>query len=148
MTLRDSVTAGEQALPAMSGGEVSSRRLALAGVAYCAVLAILWLIARFFHLRQLVEHPVSTFVSFALLFAPYWFFGFGAADWVRRALPGAGARIAAAALLTAPYFVLSLPRGEFHWSLAAGTRRISQDDDDERCALRISGHQAGWGHRL
>src|SRR5262249_48287044 len=125
MTLKDSVTAGEQALPAMSGGEVPSRRLALAGVAYCALLAIFWLIARFFQLRQLVEHPVSTFVSFALLFAPYWFFGFGAADWVRRALPAPGARIAAAALLAAPYFVLSLPRGEFHWSLAVTLLSIS-----------------------
>src|SRR5262245_40810046 len=116
MTLRDSVTAGEQALPAMSGGEISWRKLAWAGLSYCALLVIFWQIARFFHLRQLEEHPVSTFVSFALLFAPYWFFGFGAADWVRRALPGSAARIAAAALLTAPYFVLSLSRGEFHWS--------------------------------
>jgi len=125
MTLKDSVTAGEQALPAMSGGEVSSRRLALAGVSYCALLAILWLIARYFRLQPLEQHPVSTFASFALLFAPYWFFGFGAAGWVRRALPAPGTRIAAAALLTAPYFVLSLPRGEFHWSLAAALLGIS-----------------------
>src|SRR5215472_1971997 len=37
MTLKDSVTAGEQALPAMSGGEISSRKLAFAGVSYCAL---------------------------------------------------------------------------------------------------------------
>jgi membrane protease YdiL (CAAX protease family) len=98
---------------------MSSRKLAFAGVTYCALLIVFWLIARFFRLRQLEEHPVSTFLSFALIFAPYWFFGFGAAEWVRRVLPGFGARIAASALLTLPYFVLSLPRGEFHWSVAA-----------------------------
>src|SRR5262249_39087470 len=51
-------------------------------------------------------------------FAPYWFFGFGAAEGLRGVLPGAAARSAAAALLALPYFVLSVPRGEFHWPLA------------------------------
>lgn len=114
----DSVTAGEQAVSASSAGKATSRRLAFACLAYGALLAIFWLIARYFKLQALEQHPASTFASFALLFAPYWFFGFGAAGWVRRSLATPGARIAAAALLTAPYFVLSLPRGEFHWSLA------------------------------
>lgn len=96
----------------------SSRKLALGGVAYCVLLIVFWFIARLSHVRQLEEHPVSTFVSFALLFAPYWLFGFGAAGWLRAVLRRPVARVAAAALLALPYFVLSIPGGEFHWQVA------------------------------
>src|SRR5262245_51143349 len=97
MPLMDSVTAGEQALSTTSAREATPRRLAFAGLAYLVLLAIFWLIARYFRLQALEQHPFSTFTSFALLFAPYWFFGFGAAGWVRHALPAPGTRIAAAA---------------------------------------------------
>jgi uncharacterized protein len=95
-----------------------SSRLAFGGIAYCLLLIIFWFIARLSHLKQLQEHPVSTFVSFALLFAPYWLFGFGAAGWVRAALRGPVARVAAAAFLALPYLVLAIPRGEFRWQVA------------------------------
>ncbi len=126
MPLMNPVTAGEQALSRLNANDAApSRKLVFAGFAYGILLVVFWLIARHFRLQQLEQHLVSTFVSFALLFAPYWFFGFGAADWVRRILPGPAIRISAAALLSAPYFVLSLPRGEFHWSLAATLIGIS-----------------------
>src|SRR5215471_10321127 len=119
MVLMVPVTTGEQALPSVSAEGASSSKLAWAALAYVSLLVIFWWIARYFHLQQLEEHPLSTLVSFALLFAPYWFFGFGAAERVRRILRGPAERIGAAALLTIPYFVLAIPRGEFHWSLAA-----------------------------
>jgi len=95
-----------------------TQRLAPAAI-FVALLGVFWLIARFFHLRALDEYPVSTFVSFALLFAPYWFFGFGLASWLRTALPGHRSRIACAALLALPYVILTLPRGTLNWPLAA-----------------------------
>jgi uncharacterized protein len=103
---------------ARKGGDASSFRLAAGAASFCVLMAVFWFIARAFHLRQLEQHPASTFVSFALLFAPYWMFGFDAAPWLRRTLPSASSRVAASALITLPYFVLSLPRGEFHWQLA------------------------------
>lgn len=113
------MTSGEQALPIANSSQLRSRKLALAGAVFCVLLAVFWSIARFFHLQQLQEHPLSTLLSFALLFAPYWFFGFGAAGWLRGILPGAVERTGAAALLALPYPVLAIPRGEFHWPLAA-----------------------------
>jgi membrane protease YdiL (CAAX protease family) len=113
------VTTSEQALPIANSSRFPSRKLAWAGAFFCVLLAVFWGIARYFHLEQLRDHPLSTLVSFALLFAPYWFFGFGAAEWARRILPGAAERIGAAALLGLPYFVLAIPRGEFQWPLAA-----------------------------
>ena len=92
-----------------------SRKLLAGAAGYAALLAILSLIAHFFHLEALHEYPVSTFLGFAILFAPYWLFGFGLAPVLQRTLRGAAGRIAAAALLALPYFVLSLPRGAFHW---------------------------------
>jgi uncharacterized protein len=85
---------------------------------YAALLVVFWLIARFFHLKALQEYPVSTFSSFAVLFAPYWLFGFGLAPALRNRLKSADAQLLAAAVLAAPYFVLALPRGTFHWQLA------------------------------
>jgi membrane protease YdiL (CAAX protease family) len=93
-------------------------RLAGGGIAFCVLLAVFWNIARFFKLKQLADHPLSTFAGFALLFAPYWLFGFGAGVWVRRWLPGGVQRAVAGALLTLPYFVIAIPRHEFHWTVA------------------------------
>ncbi len=104
---------------------VSPRRLAWATAVYAALLIVFWLIARFFHLKALDEHPVSTFLSFALVFAPYWFFGFGAAALLRPRLRAAATRIAASLLLVVPYFVLAIPRGDFHWPMAAALAGIA-----------------------
>lgn len=52
-------------------------------------------------------------VSFAMLLAPYWFFGFGFAAPVRRLLTSPMSRIAGAAALILPYLVFSIWRSEF-----------------------------------
>ncbi|MBZ5529819.1 MAG: CPBP family intramembrane metalloprotease [Acidobacteriia bacterium] len=103
----------------------SPRRLLWAGAAYAALLIVFWFIARFFHLKALDEHPVSTFLSFALVFAPYWFFGFGAATLLRPSLHTAAARLAACLLLVVPYFVLAIPRGDFQWPMAAALAGVA-----------------------
>ncbi|HEX2327103.1 MAG TPA: CPBP family intramembrane glutamic endopeptidase [Candidatus Angelobacter sp.] len=97
----------------------AKRRLGWAGAVFVFLLAIFWAIARFFHVPALLDHPVSTTVSFAVLFAPYWFFGFGAARLVREWLPKSAVRVCAASLLTLPYPLLSVARGEFHWQMMA-----------------------------
>jgi membrane protease YdiL (CAAX protease family) len=118
MKLREDIATPELMDSPAAPQEFSSRKLAFGGIAYCFLLILFWFIARRSHLKQLEEHPVSTFVSFALLFAPYWLFGFGAAGWARAVLRGPVARVAAAALLALPYLVLSIPRGDFRWQVA------------------------------
>lgn len=107
---RDVETEGEN--------QFRARSLLAGGITYLALLVVLWFVARFFHLKALDEYPFSTFLSFAMLFAPYWLFGFSLAPVLRRTLGGTVERIAAAASLAVPYFVLTLPRGTFHWQVA------------------------------
>jgi membrane protease YdiL (CAAX protease family) len=95
----------------------TAHRLGLAATLFIVLLGAFWLIARFFHLKALDEFPLSTFLSFALLFAPYWFFGFGLASVLRSALSDYP-RIACSALLTVPYFVLTIPRCTVNWPFA------------------------------
>lgn len=104
-----------------TAAEASSfpHKLSIGGLAFCGLIVAFWWIARYFHLQALRDYPVSTFLSFVLLFAPYWLFGFGLAGVLRRWLRTSVARIAAAALIAAPYFVIAIPRGNFHWPLAA-----------------------------
>ncbi|HEY6305282.1 MAG TPA: CPBP family intramembrane glutamic endopeptidase [Candidatus Angelobacter sp.] len=118
MKLREDIPPPELMDSTAARRDSSSRRLAGGGITFCVLLFVFWLIARYFRLPQLAEHPLSTFLSFALLFAPYWLFGFGAAGWLRRVLRSGPARVAAAALLALPYFVLAIPRDEFRWPVA------------------------------
>ena len=107
-------------LPMRSTGEpVNSRRLTAGAAVYAVLLLGLWFIARFFHLKALDEYPASTFFSFALLFAPYWLFGFELASLLKQYLSSFGAQVSVAALLAVPYFVLTFPRATFHWQVAA-----------------------------
>src|SRR6185312_11746225 len=80
------------------------RRFKVGVALYAIMLVIFWFIARFFHLNALSEHPVSTFLGFALLFAPYWLFGFELAPLLRRRLRSSASQIASGALLATPYF--------------------------------------------
>ena len=96
----------------------AGQKLRVAAIAFCALLAAFWLVARFFHLKALDEYPLSTVLSFALLFAPYWFLGFGAAETLRAWLKTPASRIAASALLALPYFVLEIPRGNLQAAMA------------------------------
>jgi hypothetical protein len=53
------------------------------------------------------------FAAFVLLFAPLWFFGFGAAEPLKRIR--AGWRILAAGTLAVPYFVFAVGTPNFSW---------------------------------
>ncbi len=85
-----------------------------AGVCSFALLLIaFWFAAQHFSIEQRIGgHLPSTFAAFALLLAPYWFFGFGLAEALcgvrHRAL-----RVLLPGTLVIPYIVFSLPRGEF-----------------------------------
>lgn len=102
----------------------SDQKLSLGAALYAVLLVVFWAVARFFHVQALADYPASTFLSFALLFAPYWLFGFGLAQPLRSALGSAFAQIASASLLALPYFVLTLSRGTFHWQVAAALLAI------------------------
>jgi membrane protease YdiL (CAAX protease family) len=102
-----------------SGYELHTRSLLSGTLVYFALLVVFWLVARFFHLKALDEYPLSTFFAFAILFAPYWLFGFGQAPVLRRALTRTAEKTVAPASLALPYFVLTLPHGTFHWQLAS-----------------------------
>lgn len=84
------------------------------------LLVAFWFAAAHFGVPQKIGgHLPSTFASFALLFAPFWLFGFGLAPASRKLLASPVARIAVPALLVVPYLVYALPRGEFRWMFAA-----------------------------
>jgi membrane protease YdiL (CAAX protease family) len=108
----------QRASAQQASGKPMPHRLGLAATVFMVLLGTFWLIARFFHLKALDEFPVSTVLSFALLFAPYWFFGFGLASVLRSAL-AEHSRIACSVLLIVPYFVLTVPRGTVNWPFAA-----------------------------
>src|SRR5437764_477815 len=80
------------------------------------MLFVFWEAAKLFRLQILLA---PTLASFALLFAPFWFFEFGFAELIRCRLPRP-ARIAAAALFTLPYLAFALPLHIFNWRIAAG----------------------------
>jgi uncharacterized protein len=66
----------------------------------------------------LSSHLPYALVSFALLLAPLWFFGFGAGEWLRDAARSAGLRIFLPALLAVPYLVSAIPAHDVRWAIA------------------------------
>jgi membrane protease YdiL (CAAX protease family) len=98
-----------------------SRSKTLPALLFGLLMALAYVVARVLALSERTGgHLPSTFVSFALLVAPIWFFGFGAAHWLRPRLRTPPARIATALLLVVPYFIFALPRHEFEPTMAAG----------------------------
>ena len=92
----------------------------VAAATYAGLLGAFWLAARFFQLEARIGGGLgSAFAGFALLFAPYWFFGFGLAPALAARLQSRAARILAPALLLVPYLVFALPRRELHAGYAA-----------------------------
>ena len=84
-----------------------------ATISFALVLAAFAAAAVHFEMRARIGgHFPSAFVSFALLLAPFWFFGFGLASALAQTLSLRVARVLAPGLLVIPYVVFSLPRGE------------------------------------
>lgn len=85
-------------------------------ISFCALLVAIWFAAAHFHVLQTTGGGRATFaVSFAMLAAPFWAFGFGAAAPLRRWLCKRWLRVLAPGLLVSSYLVFSLSRGEFQW---------------------------------
>jgi membrane protease YdiL (CAAX protease family) len=92
--------------------------VALAG--FPLLLAAFWFTASYFGITgKLGDHPASAVVSFAMLLAPYWFFGFGIAEPLKRFLNRPALRVAAAAVMILPYLVFTVARSEFRPMLCA-----------------------------
>lgn len=103
----------------------SSASLATGALLYVLLLGAFWLLAEFFRLQVLHDYPVSTFLSFATLFAPYLLFGFGAAQVLQRKLVHSAARILASLFFVLPYFINSIPRHDFHWIYALALMAVA-----------------------
>ena len=94
-------------------------------LSFLALLATIWFAAAHFQVLEATGGSRWTFVaSFALLAAPFWAFGFGAAAPLRRWLRSRWARVLAPGLLVSSYLVFSLPRGEFQWRYCAALAGI------------------------
>lgn len=93
-----------------------SQRWLWAGLSFSVLLLAFWFAARHFAIESRIGgHLPSTFVAFASLLAPYWFFGFGLARPL-ASIRSRAVRVLLPALLVLPYLAFSLPRGEFRWS--------------------------------
>jgi hypothetical protein len=83
------------------------------------LLLVVWFAAIHFAIEKRIGgHMASSFTAFALLMAPYWFFGFGAAETLKRLISSRAARALLPGLLLVPYLIFSVPRGEFQWTYA------------------------------
>lgn len=97
-----------------------TRKWFIVWIIFGLLLGAFWTAASRHHVtRNLGGHLPGTVLSFALLLAPLWSFGFGLAEiadrglrwrWVRRLLPAAG---------LVPYCIFACPRGQFSWPMAA-----------------------------
>lgn len=101
---------------APSVAESPSATLRVAVAIYALILIAFWLLIRLLSLNARLGHMPSTFGAFALLFAPFWFFGFGIAERLQALLTNPVVRVLAAGWLLLPYLIYSLPRGEFRWT--------------------------------
>ena len=115
-------TSGEDRLQTHSANIISvesgssRNRLIAALLSFCAILFSFWFAGRHFSIEQRIGgHLPSTFAAFALLLAPYWFFGFGLAR-VLASIRNRAIRVLLPGVLVIPYLIFSLPRGEFRWS--------------------------------
>jgi membrane protease YdiL (CAAX protease family) len=92
---------------------------------YAILLAAFWLIARHFGVLERIGAGVTpAFLSFAMLLAPYWGFGFGLDQWLATRLSGTGRTMAPLALIV-PYLVFALPAGVFRWDMLLGITALA-----------------------
>ena len=98
----------------------SGRPLVIGACLYALLLIAFWFAARHFSVAARIGgHMPSAFLSFALLLAPFWFFGFNAAAMLQQKLTSSLARVLVPGLLVIPYLIFSIPRNEFLWIYCA-----------------------------
>jgi membrane protease YdiL (CAAX protease family) len=117
------VSAGTGVMSDVVATEVRSSKTArwLALFGFIALLAAFWALGEYFGaVAKLGGHVASAMLSFALLLGPYWAFGFGLDEWLRRELTSSIAKLLAPVALILPYLAFTLPRGEFRWSICCG----------------------------
>lgn len=91
----------------------------LCGGTLVPLLVAFWMVAQRYNMSARIGgHMASGFASFAVLLAPYWAFGFGAAEALRRGMTNRAARVLAPGLLLVSYLVFAIPRGEFRCDYA------------------------------
>lgn len=105
--------------------EPPSATLRVALAIYALILGAFWLLIQLLSLNTRLGHVPSTFGAFALLFAPFWFFGFGIAERLRAALTNRVTRVLAAGLVLIPYLIYALPRSEFRWTFCLAFLSLS-----------------------
>jgi uncharacterized protein len=95
------------------------KSLLIAAGLYIALLIAFWFAAIHFDMpRRIHGHMPSSFAAFALLLAPYWFFGFGLMEVLRKSLPTPLIRVLLPGILVIPYLIFSIARGEFRFRYA------------------------------
>lgn len=99
--------------------ERTNLRAVGATVAFGVLLAGFWIEVQNARIVEtLGGHVTTAFVSFALLLAPLWFFGFGAGEALRGSLRTPTSRILLPACLGIPYLLFSVARSELRWEYA------------------------------
>lgn len=86
-----------------------------ATIVYVLVLVAFWIVAEHFSLTARLGHMPSTLMAFGLALAPYWYFGFGLAGRLQKALTTRVIRLLTPGILAVPYLIYSIPRSEFRW---------------------------------
>lgn len=92
----------------------------IAAAGYVLLLAVFWLVARNFGVTERIgAQLIPAFLSFAMLIAPYWGFGFGLGEWLAPKMTGTTRALVPLTLLL-PYLVFALPAGVFRWEILLG----------------------------
>jgi membrane protease YdiL (CAAX protease family) len=96
---------------------LKSAGLTAGALSFVLLLLALWLEIRTHPSIGAGLGPALPFAFFSggLLLAPLWFFGFGAAEWLRQRLTSSWPRILLPSLLGLSYLVFAIPAGIFYW---------------------------------
>jgi membrane protease YdiL (CAAX protease family) len=88
-----------------------------ASISYVGLLIVMWLAGHYFRVLKPGAPVAAIVASFAVLLAPFWFFGFGVAESLRAIMPR-WSRVLAPGLLVSSYLIFALATHTFHWYFA------------------------------
>ncbi len=92
----------------------------LASLLYLVLLLLFWSLVSHSQLSGLLGGAFAAiFLSFALILAPLIGFGFGAAEWLARALSSTCRQVAFACVFVVPYLISAAAARDFSWKDAA-----------------------------